>query len=436
MASLIKRIERLIKQFILQQLAARGYGLVLLDSAGNKGRTSANPVSGGDLSQMTAVRREIAELKALVRTVGSRSGDICELAWRLDEAARRHLIASPGGTSADDGHARIAEYYGRLATLVSQYWVGQGQLPTDAYPDDDLTLQYAIQAKVYDTEAEAEVDASQPFLPWRNLWTDPDCAVLLALGGHNAGNHGEVPYTCHRNVYSLDPWRMRCARAADPLAGASGTRGSIWSRLGDLLIERGVYRRVLFVSLAIEDSFIADWLPGGRRHGRLALALSRLRKAMGVTALPFSAVLWQQGEAEANHTEMSAKAYKLHFQDLVSDLRANGVFAPVFVARSTLCQYPSGSGRNRDAIREAQHDLPDISVGIFAGPDTDEVGLDQRFDRCRLSGPGLQRCAELWLDAIAHHRPLLDKLLPAQDALEPFPGGTLLKGTRAAPAKI
>jgi hypothetical protein len=57
-------------------------------------------------------------------------------------------------------------------------------------------------------------------------------------------------------------------------------------------------------------AYIVDWIPGGKFHRRTELALSGLRKDLGGALLPFSAV-GNRAEAEANYTQMSARAYTM-----------------------------------------------------------------------------------------------------------------------------
>jgi len=72
-----------------------------------------------------------------------------------------------------------------------------------------------------------------------------------------------------------------------------------------------------------------------------------------------------------------------------------GFDAPVYVAVSTMCWphvYPD--------IRRAQQELPDQSLGIFPGPDTDTIGPEFSFDTCHMNAEGLDRHAKMWFEAI------------------------------------
>ncbi len=340
---------------------------------------------------------------------GLSAADIRNAAKRLNEAAAGILTAFPPGPLPSVARVAFATHLTRSADMISRSWLAQGR-PTDLFPDDDFTLDYAIRSGVYASdEEEAPVEPTRQTLPWRHLVTDPDCAVFLVLGQSNAANHGGTRHTAEDAAYSFDFLRMNCYRADDPLPGASGNGGSVWSRLGSRLVEAKLFRRILFVPLAFGGTFITDWTPHHKSHKRTALALSRLRKELGMGPMPFSGVFWQQGEAEANHTRMSAEEYKAHFHDIVRDLRANGVFSPVFVALATLCEVNAHPFTNHEAVRAAQSSLPDATAGIFAGPDVDGIGLEKRYDGCHLASSGLEACCELWFEVLLQHKPLLIK---------------------------
>jgi|GEM_PF-4159824 len=423
-----------MRQFIRKNIR-RILGLQALETAvadltrelaETKGGVSATQGQVGEiLSHMIVLRQELAvKLREItvqqqrLRDAESIKGATAEADRTPGEQARKvaRALDSLGGrclVEASPSHegAALACWYALAADLVAQFWGHDGCPPPDPYPDDDFTLDYAIQRNVFvpgpGNEADAASDARR--VPWRQLFGEPDCGVFLVCGQSNAANHGEGTYAPKHAVYNFDFLRFRCVRADDPLGGASGNGGSIWSRLGDLLVERGVFRSVVFVPIAVGGSFVTDLVPGGSKHGRTTLALSRLMKALGQLPLPFSAVLWQQGEAEANHTAMSAAAYQAHLRDVVADLRSRGVFAPVFVAAATYCEAGPHPFDNAAQIRDAQLAVADPSAGFFPGPDVDTVAGDGRYDRCHLSEAGLQRCAELWFEVLAPRGSLLLK---------------------------
>lgn len=335
--------------------------------------------------------------------------DIFGLPRRLDRAGAAYLKRADAAPQAADELRGLAAFCAAMATLVSQYGISRQQR-TATFPDDDGTLEHVLRQGIWVPGGDVELESGRQLVPWRHLFDDPETGVFLVMGQSNAANHGSGFYGARENVYSFDFLRLQAYRAEDPLPGASGNGGSVWTRLGDRLIAEGLYRQVLFVPVAFGGTFAADWAPGGAMHGRTRLALSRLRNALGTHLLNFSAVLWQQGEAEANHTEMPATQYQGLIHEIAADLRENGVFAPIFVALSTLCEAGDHPHRNHAAIRSAQMGLANAANGFLRGPDTDTIDVTDRFDGCHLSEAGLQRCADLWFQTIAAKHELLMKI--------------------------
>ena len=276
------------------------------------------------------------------------------------------------------------------------------------WPEDDGSIDFVRRTNIYIPGGEVEIEAEREEFPWAHFFSDADCGIFLVCGQSNAANHGSGDADASADVFALNFMTMRCHSAQDPLPGASGSGASIWPRLGNLLIERGFYKRVLFVPIAFGGTYISDWTVYGPTRGRLTLTLSRLRKRLGRALLDFDATFWQQGEAEANLTSMTAEEYMVRFASVLGVLRAQGVFGPVIVSQSTLCEGSSPHPfRNHDAIREGQFRVADPSRGVFRGPDTDSIGLDARHDGCHFSETGLDRAAMLWLETIETHRDLL-----------------------------
>lgn len=303
----------------------------------------------------------------------------------------------------------LAVHYSHCIDLFRRH-AGELSSASDLrFQEDDGSLDYVKSLGAYVPGNDTEPAAGSREYPLAGLLDDPDCGVFLVVGQSNAANHGDIPYRPKSEVYTLNFMSMHCCRADDPLSGSSGMGGSIWSRLGDQLVEAGVYRKVLFVPLAFGGTFARDWIHGGSMAIRLDLCLSRLSMIVGGGILPFSAVFWQQGEAEANHTDMSAETYAEYVQCLIASLRERFVVAPVFVATATLCACNSPALDNALQIRKGQHDLVMPELGVLAGPDLDQVGVDERYDGCHFSDIGLNHCASLWLDVIRNARSVLLK---------------------------
>ena len=242
----------------------------------------------------------------------------------------------------------------------------------------------STQAATLKTEGSVEVDC-------QNILKSKDkgrLMVALMFGQSNAANFGLVPKKSMPGVYSF--YNGKCFKASDPLPGATGTGGSIWTRLGDKLITTDMYDTVLFVPVGMGASKVADWKPGGSVHHRLATGL---RGAMA-TGFVFTHLIWMQGERDAI-VKTTREAYMEDFVEMLTALRGGGVDAKVFVSQTSLCGiYES------DAVRRAQRQIAKEHAGVFAGPDTDALGKKYRYDTCHFNEMGLEAAADAWLSAI------------------------------------
>jgi|GEM_PF-845402 len=233
--------------------------------------------------------------------------------------------------------------------------------------------------------------ASQAFKP--HLRT----AVILAFGQSNIGNEGDLSglYVPGPGVYNFNFLDGRCYVAKCPLLGAGLNRSNFVTRLGDLLVRRKIYDCVLLVPIALGGTYIADWAPGGRANLRLMITLELLRR-LGIT---ITHAIFQQGEAEGNQINADGAAWARNFDSVVKAVRLYGMEAPIFVAQCSICCCDPN-----EIIRAAQRSVVDPARGIYAGPDTDTIRRDERWDGCHFSLTGLEKAAQLWFDTIAHHQ--------------------------------
>lgn len=223
----------------------------------------------------------------------------------------------------------------------------------------------------------------------------PRHAVLLTFGQSNSANFGQTLHVAGAGVDNFNVRDGACYRAEDPLLGPDGEGGSVWSRLGDRLVEGGHFDRVLIAAFGAGGSEIALWAPEGSLHPKIAAAAARMQ-ALGIRP---THVLWHQGEAErAKGTR--PKEYVERFRGIVEALRTSGIDAPVYPAIATICR----SGANLE-IRAAQRSLPDLMPGVRLGPDTDSLDrMSQRHDNCHFSDAGLDAHARLWVEAMTGKR--------------------------------
>lgn len=273
----------------------------------------------------------------------------------------------------------------------------------------------------------------------QNTWIPVACKptkktlVLVAFGQSNAANHGDVAYECKHNVinYYLD--KNICYKAKDPLLGATNDPrspgGSIWSRLGDLLIESGKYDQVVIAPIAIDGSFAQEWAPGGQYFSRILAVSSQLAKLH----LKVSAYLWIQGEAEAAFDPDTVK-YKATITSMIEGMRSAGFKAPVYIAIATTCRnsmigadYEFLNENERlyklvaqQAIEQAQFELINPAKGILLGPNLDLISARYaRKDYCHLNAFGQQTAAAMWRSILLQETPLsLLNKLPKESILK------------------
>ena len=213
--------------------------------------------------------------------------------------------------------------------------------------------------------------------------------VLLALGQSNAGNHGSGPDSAGESVNLIADGK--CVRSSDPLPGATGRGGSIWSHLPSRLIEGAVDRPVVLSVLAVDATSIADWTePQGPLKGLLTDRIASLVKL----GLPPSLILWQQGEADAREGT-TENDYMTGLTKLAAIVDKAGANAPILLARSTLCK-----SAQEGSIRNAIAKIVAKDSRFRLGPDTDTLSGDNYRTGCHLKISGLESAARMWASSI------------------------------------
>jgi hypothetical protein len=231
------------------------------------------------------------------------------------------------------------------------------------------------------------------YVGWRDTSdrASVDCdgfdAVILTFGQSHAANSTHAKYEPRPGVNNFNLHDGKCYRAKDPMLGPNGQGGSIWSRLGDFLIEGGHYERILFVPIALGSTSVSSWVPEGEYYRRLTGARDLLKRQ----GLEFSYALWVQGSADKT---MDVEKYQAEFRKI-----SEVISVPIYVAISTLC-----GNAGLPAIRRAQQ-IIGTWEGINPGPDLDQiVTVAERPDGCHFSKSGADRAARLWYQAIVQSR--------------------------------
>ncbi len=246
--------------------------------------------------------------------------------------------------------------------------------------------------------------------------------VFVVAGQSNSANHGEekqTPQTGRVAAFDGTKWQL----ANDPQPGAAGKGGSFMPPLGDALA-RKFNVPIGFVACGIGATSVREWLPKGATFPNPPTLTGRVEqladgqwaskgaafemfvarmKALGPHG--FRAVLWHQGESDANQKDptrtLPGKLYRQHLEQLIRESRrAIGWDAPWFVAQAS---YHVPGDEGSDDIRAAQASLWKDGLAL-AGPDSDALKGDLRERNgqgVHFSGKGLREHAAKWAEKIS-----------------------------------
>ncbi len=253
--------------------------------------------------------------------------------------------------------------------------------------------------------------------------------VFVVAGQSNSANHGEEkqqPKTGRVAAFDGRAWRL----AADPQPGASGGGGSFLPPFGDALVQCFDVP-VGFIACGIGATSVREWLPKGyqfpnpptltnrvqqRPDGKweskgeaYSLLVERMKQG---APRGFRAVLWHQGESDANQADptrtLRGNLYRDYLEKVIRESRREiGRAAPWFVAQVS---YHVPGDESSPDIRAAQALLWKDGVAL-EGPDSDALKGNLRENAGKgvhFSGPGLRAHAALWAEKVA---PWLEKEL-------------------------
>jgi len=251
--------------------------------------------------------------------------------------------------------------------------------------------------------------------------------VFVVAGQSNSANHGEEKQTTKTGkVVTFDGKRWQLSN--DPQPGASGGGGSFLPPFGDAMARR-LNVPIGLIACGIGATSVREWLPQGSKFpnpptiegnvtklpsgeweskGAVYPSFVARMKQLGPNG--FRAVLWHQGESDANQGDktrtLSGKLYRRYLEKLILDSRRDiGWNAPWFVAQ--VSYHVPGDEASPD-IRAAQASLWKDHIAL-EGPDSDALKGDLRENGGKgvhFSGPGLREHAALWVEKVA---PWLEK---------------------------
>lgn len=238
-------------------------------------------------------------------------------------------------------------------------------------------------------EEEKMADLSDRIVAPIGLINSDSAAVLLTIGQSNAASCGQGEYTCRNQVFEYYNERLFIAR--EPLLGDIGNGGcSVWTRVADMLIDSGHYRRVILISAAIGGTPIKCWT-----QGPCAIKLKTTLEMLSRSGLRPTHVIWHQGESD-NLENTSKVKYKSSLGAVMNQIRKAGIDAPFFVCVASY--HPGTISTKKDGIdmniRQAQLEFINENAGVKPGPDTDQINLaSDRYDGVHFSVTGLDKFA-------------------------------------------
>jgi hypothetical protein len=245
--------------------------------------------------------------------------------------------------------------------------------------------------------------------------------VFVISGQSNSANYGEERLKSESGMVSAFDgrgWQL----ASDPQPGATGGGGSYVPPLGDALAKRWQVP-IGFVATGVGATSVREWLPAGiqftnpptltgnvrqlpsglwESKGDLFQRLIAPMKALGPRG--FRAVLWHQGESDANQADTTRTLVGAHYRRFLERLiqesrREAGWEIPWMVA---LVSYHTPQDTGSADIRSAQKSLWDAGIAI-EGPDSDALVGDHRDGGGKgvhFSGKGQREHASRWAQKV------------------------------------
>jgi hypothetical protein len=204
----------------------------------------------------------------------------------------------------------------------------------------------------------------------------------------------------------------------DPIVGAEGGGGSIWSRLADFILGRPINNttvtQVVIGCCGQASTSINDWAPGGNSASKLVRSLSDYIANVGEpTHLAYS-----QGEQDVG--TLSTEQWVDRWHTMLASIRNLGCKSKVWTSIETICNirtaddpFDEGVIRRlpdyyvkteigRQSIRAAQRVAGTFGPDTRPGPNLDVIDWHLRAcgDGCHFGERGLAIAAQAWATAL------------------------------------
>ncbi len=218
--------------------------------------------------------------------------------------------------------------------------------------------------------------------------------VLLVVGNSNAANYCQSSEVSAGNVYNI--YQADYYYARDPLLGADGSMGSIWTPLSDQVLKEELYESVAIANVSRGSSTIVDWTEQGKYRAILDKQLRALDKLKIAAKY---CVIWF-GENE-NLLGLSPELVRTAYIELINKLKSHMPQSKIFIVTSSYHRGKQYIVGVNEAIREAQISMVDERQGIYGGIDTDSLILaEDRYDGLHYSQIGVSKINKMFMQKI------------------------------------
>lgn len=212
---------------------------------------------------------------------------------------------------------------------------------------------------------------------------------LLSIGQSNVANHGLTQIKEVERAFTY--YKGRKLPLSDPLPYASGSGGSVWTRLSAKLVLKGIADEVIISSIAQGGTSIQDWSPNGKCFTLLKNYLAHISDNKFT---PVTTVIFHQGERDTlNKTDFYA--YKFYLESLLCN-----IFPIIPKAKIILCRASYRNEIVNEEVIRAQNYLINQYSYVWPGPNTDSLGKNMRYDGTHFNDEGLDIFSNQLMDAI------------------------------------
>lgn len=218
--------------------------------------------------------------------------------------------------------------------------------------------------------------------------------IFMAFGQSNAANYGAGKYIVRNEVYNY--YKGKLYAAAEPLLGPDGKGSSVWTRVADLVIDGGLYDRVVIVPCGIGQTAVACW-----SSGKCADYLNEVLDDLNRDGIRLTHIFWSQGETD-NVDGTTAVAYGRELEKVIGHFRSRGIDAPFFVSQTSYFPFNNNNPLGiSEQVLQGQLAVLDSVNRVVEGPNMDALNLAYyRYDAVHFSEKGLDQLAEAWYKVI------------------------------------